>query len=147
MASTKIESSGTNKNAARKTSVMPVSSRRMAADSRVAARRETHTSTVVVVVMSDPHANRRRLHHWSRLMASNNKNETINITTAMAVASAYSNCSSLVIMSSGAISDTMGMLPAMKITEPYSPTPRAGAGAGPGGGAGGAGGGGARGVI
>jgi hypothetical protein len=34
-------------------------------------------------------------------------------------------------MSSGAISDTLGMLPAMKITEPYSPTPRAKASAKP----------------
>ena len=36
-----------------------------------------------------------------------------------------SYCSSLPMMMSGVISDTMGMLPAMKITEPYSPTARA----------------------
>ena len=34
-------------------------------------------------------------------------------------------------MSSGAISETCGMLPAMKMTEPYSPTPRAKASAKP----------------
>ena len=34
-------------------------------------------------------------------------------------------------ISSGAISDLNGMLPAMKITEPYSPTPRAKASAKP----------------
>jgi hypothetical protein len=31
----------------------------------------------------------------------------------------------LVTIRSGGISEIMGMLPAMKITEPYSPTPRA----------------------
>ena len=35
------------------------------------------------------------------------------------------------MISSGAISDLNGMLPAMKITEPYSPTPRAKASAKP----------------
>ena len=34
-------------------------------------------------------------------------------------------------ISSGAISETIGMLPAMKMTEPYSPTPRAKASAKP----------------
>ena len=34
-------------------------------------------------------------------------------------------------MRSGAISDTIGMLPAIKITEPYSPIPRAKASANP----------------
>ena len=35
------------------------------------------------------------------------------------------------MISSGAISDLNGMLPAMKITEPYSPAPRANASAKP----------------
>ena len=35
------------------------------------------------------------------------------------------------MMMSGVISDTIGMLPAMKITEPYSPTARANASAKP----------------
>ena len=35
------------------------------------------------------------------------------------------------MMISGVISDTMGMLPAMKMTEPYSPMPRAKASAKP----------------
>ena len=35
------------------------------------------------------------------------------------------------MISSGAISDTIGMLPAMKITEPYSPSARAKASAKP----------------
>ena len=52
-------------------------------------------------------------------------NESTNITTAMAVAPAKSYCSNLVTIKSGAISDFIGMLPAMKITEPYSPTARA----------------------
>ena len=47
------------------------------------------------------------------------------MTTAMAVAPAKSYCSNLVTISSGAISDFIGMLPAMKITDPYSPTARA----------------------
>jgi hypothetical protein len=51
-------------------------------------------------------------------------NDASSITTAIAVASAYWYCSSLVMIISGAISDTMGMLPAMKMTEPYSPTAR-----------------------
>ncbi len=53
------------------------------------------------------------------------------MTTAMAAASRYWNCSSWITISRGAISDLNGMLPAMKITEPYSPTPRAKARANP----------------
>ena len=53
------------------------------------------------------------------------------MTTAMAVASAYLNSSSRITISSGAISETFGRLPAMKMTEPYSPTARAKASAKP----------------
>ncbi len=57
--------------------------------------------------------------------------EVSNITTAIAVAPTKSYCSSLVIIINGVISETMGILPAIKITEPYSPTARANASAKP----------------
>jgi hypothetical protein len=47
------------------------------------------------------------------------------MTTASAVAPSTSYCSSLEMISSGVISETSGRLPAMKMTEPYSPTARA----------------------
>ena len=46
------------------------------------------------------------------------------MTMASAVAPTMSYCSSLEMISSGVISETSGMLPAMKITEPYSPMAR-----------------------
>ena len=57
--------------------------------------------------------------------------EISSITVATAAAPAVSYCSSLPMMMSGAISETIGMLPAMKMTEPYSPTARANASAKP----------------
>ncbi len=53
------------------------------------------------------------------------------MTTAIAVASAYLNSSSRITISKGAISETFGRFPAMKITDPYSPTARAKASAKP----------------
>ena len=46
------------------------------------------------------------------------------MTTASAVAPTMSYCSSLEIMSNGVISEMSGILPAMKMTEPYSPMAR-----------------------
>jgi hypothetical protein len=46
------------------------------------------------------------------------------MTTASAVAPSTSYCSSLEMISSGVISEISGRLPAMKITEPYSPSAR-----------------------
>src|SRR5260221_5593132 len=50
--------------------------------------------------------------------------DSSSMATATTAASRYWNCSSLVMMTSGTISETSGMLPAMKITEPYSPSAR-----------------------
>ena len=46
------------------------------------------------------------------------------MTTASAVAPTMSYCSSLATIRSGVISEMKGMLPAMKMTEPYSPMAR-----------------------
>ena len=46
------------------------------------------------------------------------------MTQASAVAPTTSYCSSLEMISKGVISEISGMLPAMKITEPYSPIAR-----------------------
>src|SRR5262249_2171817 len=70
-------------------------------------------------------------HRGKRLTASRIRKAAISINTAMAVASAYLNSSSRITIRRGAISDTLGRLPAMKITEPYSPTARAKASAKP----------------
>ena len=48
-----------------------------------------------------------------------------SISVAIAVAAGVVELLSRMTISSGAISETNGMLPAMKITEPYSPTARA----------------------
>ena len=53
------------------------------------------------------------------------------MTTASAVAPSTSYCSSLEMISKGVISEISGRLPAMKMTEPYSPTARAKASAKP----------------
>ncbi len=66
-----------------------------------------------------------------RLIASRIRKDASSITTAIAVASAYLNSSRRMTISSGAISETFGRLPAMKMTEPYSPTARAKASANP----------------
>src|SRR5258706_8084613 len=50
--------------------------------------------------------------------------DSSSMATATTAASRYWNCSSLVMITSGTISETCGMLPAMKITEPYSPRAR-----------------------
>ena len=55
------------------------------------------------------------------------KKAIINMVTATAVAPAWSNCSSLVTITKGTISETNGKLPAIKMTDPYSPTARANA--------------------
>src|SRR5262249_26355857 len=68
---------------------------------------------------------RLRCHTCRPLIASSSMKEIASITTATAVAPAKPYCSSLPMMIGGVISETMGMLPAMKITEPYSPTARA----------------------
>jgi hypothetical protein len=53
------------------------------------------------------------------------------MTTASAVAPSTSYCSSLEMISSGTISEISGRLPAMKMTEPNSPSARAKASAKP----------------
>src|SRR5215207_3444003 len=75
--------------------------------------------------------NRQRDQACMELMPKRIRSETKSITTAMAVACSYSNSSSFTTMSKGAISETIGRLPAMKMTEPYSPTARAKASAKP----------------
>jgi hypothetical protein len=50
--------------------------------------------------------------------------EIISMTMASAVAPTTSYCSSLEMINSGVISEISGMLPAMKMTEPYSPIER-----------------------
>ena len=59
------------------------------------------------------------------------RNETTSDTSATAAAPAKSYCSSRVTMISGTISVLPGMLPAIKMTEPYSPSVRASASAKP----------------
>ena len=60
-----------------------------------------------------------------------NAKEIINNTTASVIAPAYSNSSSRMKISCGAISLLKGMLPEMKTIEPYSPMARANASAKP----------------
>src|SRR5678815_5874928 len=61
----------------------------------------------------------------SRLMARSITKEIVSITKPRAAASAYWYSSRRKMMSSGVISVSMYLLPAMKTTDPYSPTARA----------------------
>lgn len=63
--------------------------------------------------------------HCITFSANRITNETSSINNATADAPCTSNCSSLPVIISGRISETIGILPAIKITEPYSPVARA----------------------
>src|ERR1700730_7120189 len=80
-----------------------------------------------------PHAGRSRrpVHHSRPLIASNTRSEKKSKTMPIAVASEVRKSSSLVTICKGEICDLPGLLPAMKITEPYSPIARAKANANP----------------
>ena len=56
-------------------------------------------------------------------MASSITNDTTSITTAMRSPRGSRSLRASMTISSGVISVPIGMLPAMKMTEPYSPMP------------------------
>ena len=63
--------------------------------------------------------------HCAKLMNKINRNEMASINNATTDAPCTSYKSSFDIIINGAISETSGTLPAIKMTEPYSPSDRA----------------------